>query len=272
MRTCNGYWGSTTRKAEETQMQAGSLMVAAALLCVPAAALADGGPSPVPAYCCAQPTWSGVYAGVQAGGAWGDTGWTFPFVESFNTVPEQHFSTSPGGALVGGQLGVNQHIGGILLGGELAFVGTDWHETLTAPTTFPQERFKTVISNLLTVSGRGGIPFGNQLIYGKAGYANANVALGAFSGPPLPGVTANGSHREDGWTAGGGWEYRIGRSLVLGVEYDYVTLNGSRFTTTSGGAAPGLPFHVDLDTLTMHTLTARLSILLDVGPTAKAAK
>ena len=49
----------------------------------------------------------------------------------------------PGEALAGGQLGVNQQFGGILLGGELAFVGTDRHETLTGPATFPQERFKT---------------------------------------------------------------------------------------------------------------------------------
>jgi len=243
------------------------MVATAALLVTGSAALADGSAARGGDNCCQAPTWSGVYAGFQAGGAWSDTGWTFPFVESFNTVPGQHFSTSPSGALVGGQLGVNQQFGGILLGGELAFVGTDWHETVTSPATFPQERFKTVVSNLLTVTGRGGIPFGDQLIYGKAGYANANVALGAFSGPPLPGVTANGSHREDGWTAGAGWEYRIGRSLVFGVEYDYVALSGTRFTTTTRGATPGLSFNADLDDLHTHMVIARLSILLDRGPT-----
>jgi outer membrane immunogenic protein len=246
-------------------------VAAAVLMAAGSAALADGMGARGGAYCCEAPPWSGVYAGFQAGGAWSDTGWTFPFVESFNTAPAQHISVSPSGALAGGQLGINQQIGGILLGGELAFVGTDWHQTLTSPVTFPQERFKTVVSNLLTVTGRGGIPFGDHLFYGRAGYANANVALGAFSGPPVVGITANGSHREDGWTAGAGWEYRIGRSLVFGVEYDYVALSGTRFTTTTAGAAPGLSFNTDLDDLHTHTVIARLSILLDRGPTASAS-
>ena len=73
------------------------------------------------------PTWSGVYAGFQAGGAWGDTGWSFPFAEPFNSIPGQRFSVNPGGGLAGGQLGINWQFGGILLGGELAFVGTDWN-------------------------------------------------------------------------------------------------------------------------------------------------
>jgi len=247
-----------------------STLLLAALLVTGGGALADGSGTRG-AYCCDAPTWSGVYAGFQAGGAWGDTGWSFPFAEPFNTVPGQRFSASPGGALVGAQLGINKQFGGILLGGELAFVGTDWHETLNGPATFGDERFKTVISNLLTVTARAGVPLGDHLLYGKAGYANGNVALGALSGPPIPGITVNPSHREDGWTAGAGWEYRIGRSLVFGIEYDYVDLSGSRFTTTTGGALPGAPFHVDLDSLREQAVIARLSILLDRGPTASAS-
>ena len=246
-------------------------LVLAALLVSGGGALADGSERQSSAYCCIAPTWSGVYAGFQAGGAWGDTGWSFPFAESFNSVSGQRFSVSPEGALVGAQLGINRQFGGILLGGELAFVGTDWHETLNDPATFAQGRFKTVISNLLTVTGRAGVPFGDHLIYGKAGYANGNVALGAASGPPVPDITANASHREDGWTAGVGWEYRIGRSLVFGIEYDYVELSGSRFTTTTGGALPGAPFGVDLESLRVQAVIARLSILLDRGPTPTAS-
>jgi outer membrane immunogenic protein len=249
-----------------------STLVLAALLLSGGGAQADGSGAPSSAYCCYAPTWSGVYAGFQAGGAWGDSGWSFPFVEPFNAVPGQRFSVSPGGALFGGQLGINRQFGGILLGGELAFVGTDWHETLNGPATFGQDRFKTAVSNLLTVTARAGVPFGDHLIYGKAGYANGNVALGAASGPPVPDdITANASHREDGWTAGAGWEYRIGRSLVFGIEYDYVELSGSRFTTTTGGVLPGAPFNVDLESLRVQAVTARLSILLDRGPTASAS-
>jgi hypothetical protein len=61
--------------------------------------------------------------------------------------------TRPDG--VGGQVGINQQIGGIVLGGELALSGTEMHETLT-PAAFALVRFKTSVSDLLTVTGRAG--------------------------------------------------------------------------------------------------------------------
>jgi outer membrane immunogenic protein len=240
------------------------LLVAA--LGTPVAALADGMPSPAVSYA---PTWSGVYAGFQAGGVWGDTGWTFPFVESFNSAPGQNFATRPSGGLAGGQLGFNRQFGGIVVGGELAIVGTEMRETINGTGPLAGERFKTSVSDILTISGRAGVPLGASLLYGKAGYANALVDIGAAS--PITGVSGNESRRADGWTAGAGWEYRIGRSLVFGLEYDYVDLSAARLGGVTGGAAPGLPFHTDLDDVRMHMLTARLSILLDRGPTASAS-
>jgi outer membrane immunogenic protein len=254
----------------EALMTFRTLMAAAALLGIPGVAVADGPPSRAAYSCCEQLTWSGVYAGFHAGGAWGDTGWRFPFAEFYNTAPGQHFSTSPDGAIVGGHLGINRQIGMFLIGAEVAYAGSNMQETLTGPVTaaLPLDRFKTEISDLITVTGRLGLAADKFLLYGKAGYANSNVDLKTFSGPPVAGVSASISRREDGWIVGGGLEYRIMRSLVFGVEYNYVSLDGGRFTTTTGGTVPGLPFNVDLDSLHMHTVTARLSILLDTGPTA----
>ena len=245
-----------------------SALLAAALLAMTNAAVADGSRSAMSDRCCEVPTWSGVYAGLQAGGAWSDTGWTFPFAESFNATAGQRFSTSLDGALVGGQLGINQQIGGLLVGAELSFAGTSTHDTLIGPVGFGQDRFKTIASSLLTATGRAGVVLDKNLFYGKAGYAGANLDVSAVSGSPVPGITADANHREDGWTAGAGWEYRIGRSLVLGVEYDYIDLSASRFSATTGGTVVGSPFRVDLDNLHMQTLTARLSILFDRSPTA----
>jgi opacity protein-like surface antigen len=148
-----------------------------------------------------------------------------------------------------------------VLGGELGFVGSEMRETPLGSGPFVQERFKTSLSDLLTVTGRAGVPLGNALFYGKAGYANALVDVGAFSLPA--GISANTSRCDDGWTAGAGWEYRIGRSLVFGVEYDYVDLSGSRLSGATGGAVPGLPINVDLDNVRTQAVVARLSILLD---------
>jgi hypothetical protein len=61
------------------------VLVAAALMVTADAAKADGSGARG-GLLLSTLTWSGVYSGLQAGGAWGDTGWTFPFVESFKTV------------------------------------------------------------------------------------------------------------------------------------------------------------------------------------------
>ena len=247
-----------------------SLMIATTLSLLPGAAFADGMPSRANYLCCESPTWSGVYAGFYAGGAWADTGWTFPFVETFNTAPGQHFSTSPQGAIVGMQGGINYQIGVFLVGAEVSFAGSNMQETLTGPVTatLPADRLRTEVSNLFTATGRVGVVADKFLLYGKGGYANSNVDVKALSGPPVPGITANANRASDGWVVGGGLEYRLRRSLVLGVEYNYVDLSGSRFSTTTGGTVPGGPFNVDLGDVRFQTVTARLSILLDTSPTA----
>ena len=246
------------------------LLITTTLSLVPGAAFSDGMPSRTGYACCESPTWSGVYAGFYAGGAWADTGWSFPFVETYNTAPGQHFSTSPQGAIVGMQAGINYQMGVFLVGAEASFAGSNMVETLTGPVTatLPSDRLRTDVSNLFTATGRIGVAADKFLFYGKGGYANSNVDVKALSGPPVPGITANANRASDGWVVGGGLEYRLRRSLVLGVEYNYVDLSGSRFSTTTGGTVPGGPFNVDLGDVRFQTVTARLSILLDTSPTA----
>ena len=65
------------------------------------------------------------------------------------------------------------------------------------------------------------------------------------------------------------------RNLIFGIDYN--TLSSGRFTTTTGGTVPGLPFNVDLDDTHFRSVTARLSVLLksqsnradQVGPVCK---
>ena len=113
------------------------------------------------------------------------------------------------------------------------------------------------------------MPFGNSLLYGKAGSTRSPISA-RLTQPRAP--VRLPVRREDGWTAGAGWEYRIGRSLVFGIENDYVDLSSARFSGATGGVVPGLPFHVDLDSVRAQTVVARLSIPLDRGPTASSTK
>jgi opacity protein-like surface antigen len=116
------------------------------------------------------------------------------------------------------------------------------------------------VGDIFTVTGRVGVVADKVLIYGKAGYANANVDLSVSTAP------GGSSFKDDGWVYGGGLEYRLRRSLVLGVEYSYYDL-GSGSVPNPAGVGRG-----DLDNLRFQTVTARLSILLDRSPTATPMK
>jgi opacity protein-like surface antigen len=67
----------------------------------------------------------------------------------------------------------------------------------------------------------------------------------------------------DGWTVGTGVEWELDRSLVLGLEYNFVNLRGADFSTMSSGAAPGIPLVINLDDLDVHTVMARPSYKFD---------
>jgi outer membrane immunogenic protein len=246
----------------EVLMNVRTLMAAAAIIGIPGVAMADGMPSRAGYDNYGSPTWSGAYAGFQAGGGWGDAAWTLPAGGLFNG-PAGGFSASPKGGLVGAQFGFNHQIGPLLIGVETSLSGGNIQDKVTGPAIAPAANFRTDAIDLFTATGRIGLALDKVLIYGKGGYAHGDVQWGAFS--PGAGETATGHRKADGWVAGGGLEYRLRRSLVLGVEYSYVNLDNTHITATSN---LGNPFVADLDSVRFHTVTARLSILLDRDPTA----
>jgi outer membrane immunogenic protein len=65
------------------------------------------------------------------------------------------------------------------------------------------------------------------MVFGKGGWAGSNATLKVNS--PIRG-NASKSEFVDGWTIGGGIEYAVWNSVIIGVEYDYVSLS-----LTSGG-------------------------------------
>jgi outer membrane immunogenic protein len=230
------------------------------------AALADGGPRPAPGVTLAYDapaSWSGLYVGTQSGFTWSNSGWRFPFDEYYNTAAGQRFSLDPDGWLYGGHVGVNHQMGAWVVGAEVSYSGLAVSERRVGPiATFPQDQFQTKIEDLLLVTGRVGYAANNNLlVYGRAGYANAEVTIDAFSGPPGAGVLGHDSKRLDGWTLGVGAEWRFHPNMSFGLEYNYIDLNGSRYSSTTTGTSVGLPFNVDLDDTQIHTVMARFNIL-----------
>lgn len=220
-------------------------------------------PTAEPPCCVGLMRWSGLYLGVQYGGAFSDPRWTFPFAESFNTQAGQNFSPSASGAILGGHLGINYQIHEhFLIGAEVSYVDNRLTSQTTGPiAAFPTDRFDIRASDLFMTVGRAGLIFGQYLFYGRAGYASSLVDVGANS--QATGITGRASHRDGGWAIGGGLDGSIYSHVLFGLEYNYVSMPDGRLSASTTGAALGLPFTSDLGNFHMHTVTARLSFLFD---------
>jgi outer membrane immunogenic protein len=237
--------------------------LALALVGFAPAAAADGMPRAPVAHMAPQ-MWSGLFAGFHVGYGWGDTDWVFPFDEYYNLAPGEGFSTKPAGGLFGQHLVLSRQFGSVVagIGASFSFAAVD--DTRVGPVTpaFPDDRLRTEIDNILTVTGRLGHARRNWLVYAMGGYASAQVSTSALSGPPGPGVEANTKERHNGWVLGGGLEYMLRPTTTLGLEYSFMSLDSERHTASTTGTIPGLPYTVDIDDIAIHALTLRLSFKL----------
>lgn len=252
----------TSSKDARRALQA-AMGVAAALVLSASSAGADGMRySPPVAY----DSWSGIYVGVNAGWGWSDTEWRGP-AEFFEV---NRFNASADGALYGGHVGLQKQWGALVAGVELSFDGSSMRNTKTGPVAiFPGDQFQTEVNDLFLAVGRLGFATGPWLIYGKGGWADGEVNLSANSGMPTPGTVFSVSERLDGWTVGGGVEWKLSRNFVLGLEYNYINLRNHDFHTLTTGTEPGEPINIHLDDVTVSTVMARLSFKFDDrAPTA----
>jgi outer membrane immunogenic protein len=154
-------------------------------------------PAFLPAY-----NWTGLYIGVNGGGAFGSSAW--------DTTGSFH----PTGGLVGGTIGYNYQIGPAVLGAE---GDIDWSRISGSTTTGCPAGCTTSDAWLSTIRGRLGyaadrfMPF----ITGGAAFGNINATT-----PGLPG----GSATNAGWTVGAGLEFAIAGRWTAKAEYLYVDL------------------------------------------------
>jgi outer membrane immunogenic protein len=192
--------------------------------------------------------WSGIYVGGHAGGVHAATDWTF-------TAPTEAFDQSRQGFIGGAQAGVQKQWGGLVLGAEVAYAWTSLEES-SQSILDPGTSRTSDINNLLLVTGKLGAAYENMLGYAKAGWASADVELrSSITGGP---VTTTSSGRENGWTAGVGFDYGLTPNISIGVEYDYVRLAvGDRDQIpTPSGVAGNRVTEAGVD---MQMLVARLN-------------
>lgn len=187
------------------------------ILAAGAAAAADlpsrrSAPAPVsyaPAF-----TWTGFYAGVNAGYGFGDF-----------TRDGRNFDDA-NGFIGGGQIGYNYQIGQFVAGLE-----TDLqYSGIEADGRGPFFGASAELSYFGTIRGRLGVAFDRALIYGTGGFAYGQSEIKAL------GLSDDQTHT--GWALGAGIEYAFTNNITAKAEYLYVDLENEKFfnNTVRAGA------------------------------------
>jgi outer membrane immunogenic protein len=185
-------------------------------------------PPPVLTY-----NWTGLYGGINGGGAWGQQ-------DPFNIVTSRfdHNPINFSGGTVCGTAGAQLQIAHVAIGIEtdLEWAGIRGSKVLTPtilPAPFPLNT-TTSINWDLTARARVGYAYDNWLFYATGGLAllGAKTDLKGILGPNpcvtisiingTPGLLTCGTNKRVGATAGAGIEYGFTPSLSAKVEYRYI--------------------------------------------------
>ncbi len=194
--------------------------------------------------------WSGGYAGVHIGGAWGNLN-TNDVDGLYNANPGQQFGNDSAGVFGGVQLGYNFQWGGnLVIGPEVDLGGIDvshrqWN--------VPGEIADSVDSGFYAdVTGRLGFSVGQGLLYAKGGYIYLSGSESHFDAAATPAGTSTSGL--SGWTFGGGYEYKINPAWSVKGEYMHSgfginTLYDSSSPTCSSSSPCPLKDGLTLDTV-----------------------
>jgi len=190
----------------------GSGVAALALLAVSFSAKAADIPRPiykgVPSVI-AYYNWTGFYAGINVGYAWGTSDWSDSLLGTFA-------SNSPKGFLIGGTLGYNYQTGSFVWGLEGDIAWADVNGSVSCGLGLTCETSNRWFG---TARGRLGYAFDRFLPYITGGAAFGDVRANLNPGPLL-----SASDTRVGWTVGAGLEYAFLGNWTAKIEYLYVDL------------------------------------------------
>jgi outer membrane immunogenic protein len=159
--------------------------------------------------------WTGFYAGINGGGAWGRS--------NFEGLPTTGgFGVS--GGLIGGTLGYNWQSGQAVFGIE---TDLDW-SNIKGSSACGAFNCETRNRYLGTLRGRLGYAFDRFMPYITGGLAYGNIKASTTT---FPGA----SETKAGWTLGAGAEFAVAGPWTAKVEYLYADLG--RFDCSTGCTA-----------------------------------
>lgn len=250
-------------------------MAAALAISAPASAADIGRKAPTPfAPVVSAFTWTGFYAGINAGYSWGDYrtrlglggAWATESVALQNEFAQRGGGTLRPTSFIGGiQAGYNYQFGRAVAGleADINFLDLRKRTAYGGPTvTFPALTYNYTrgvdTSWLVTVRPRLGYTFDRTLIYATGGIAFAEVK-DRWS------VASNGNYLKSlsnstvrvGWTIGGGVEHAFLNNWSIKAEYLYTDLGRSSKNSVylPGSAFLAPPYTEQVKTkLTFHTV------------------
>ena len=200
-------------------------------------------------------SWTGCYLGGHVGGGRGSKDMTDPvqlvqdtLIAPGTTVGVTSVTTSPTGAVIGGQIGCDyQFAGNAVIGIEGTASGTTMKASslVGLPMGAPGDTALVQANNdfLASVTGRIGYAFDTLLVYARGGLAVAgdkyDVSGGTFNGGGP--FHFQGVENRYGWIAGGGVDWAFTRHWSMNVEYDYYGFgNGNILMTDQFSGATGV--------------------------------
>ena len=198
----------------------------AAAMASPSLAADMPGPYKAPAYS-APFNWTGFYAGINGGYAWGTSNWTNPATGA--TTGDFNFT----GAQVGGTIGYNLQMSQIVIGAE-ADIDASWIRGTDAAVCC-----ETKNTWLGTARVRLGYAFDRWLPFISGGAAFGDVRM-------TPVGFASATDTRFGWTAGGGLEYAFMGAWSAKVEYLYADLGRSSCGAGTCGVANDVTFKANI--------------------------
>jgi outer membrane immunogenic protein len=193
-------------------------------------------------------SWTGFYVGAHLGGAWSDVEWANV------TLTGERVTNDSSGFFGGAQMGYNQQFGNIVLGVETVLSGGSLSGDFRSVVNPGAVTYNTDINTIVTVTGRLGVAANQWMLYAKAGWAAAQVDVSGRN-TAIPDRFSFDDWR-NGWTVGGGLEYKIARNISLGLEYSFIDLGSE---SISGATRLGTPVLVRDNDVQIHAVTARLN-------------
>lgn len=226
-------------------------------------------PAPLPSVETVDPArWDGFYAGIQLGGAFDpNTGVLAlsanPSPPPFAAFGSNYYGSFDSGFTGGVHAGYDWQFGNFVIGGIADISAIDAEEVQGADSSTPAfYREVRSLDYYGTLRGRlGATLFDRGLFYAHGGLAYGQVDYRFSSNTPATVTTAGGNDGHFGYVVGTGMEALLTDHISFGVEYQYVNLGDSDFTTTlSGGPfGAGVDARGTEDDFDFHVVQMKLS-------------